>query len=106
MEKLRSPSPLLVDTTARFIFLPTVPEMKPRTECACQAVAFMISFKVAPPGRCSRSRILPVLLPGRTPFSLAAFSRRAAFFAPLDAFLAGAGFFPALPLLGAAVRAG
>src|SRR5579862_9393840 len=90
MEKLRSPSPLLVDTTARFIFLPTVPEMKPRTECACQAVAFMISARVAPPGRCSRSRILPVLLPAR-------------------AVTCGAGwgaFFPRLALRGGEVFAG
>ena len=47
------------------IFFPSMPLKKPRTECACQPVAFMSSFNVTPPGRFSRSRILAVLLPGR-----------------------------------------
>src|SRR4051794_19407421 len=34
-------------------------------ECGCQAVVFMISFNVAPPGRFNNSRILAVLLPRR-----------------------------------------
>src|SRR5713101_10080746 len=41
-------------------------------ECGCQEVAFSSSFKVAPPGRFTRSRILAVLLPGR---ALPAFRR-------------------------------
>src|SRR5260370_23670989 len=41
-------------------------------ECGCQEVAFSSSFKVAPLGRFTRSRILAVLLPGR---ALPAFRR-------------------------------
>ena len=44
-------------TTARPIFLPSVPLMKPRTECACQLVASMIAFSVVPPGCFMRARI-------------------------------------------------
>lgn len=40
--------------------LPSV-EMKPRTECFCQAVAATISSKVAPPARFRRSRIIAFL---------------------------------------------
>jgi hypothetical protein len=47
----------------RRIFLPRTPEMKPRTEWACQPVAFMRSAPVAPVGRFSRSRTLAVLPP-------------------------------------------
>jgi hypothetical protein len=38
------------------MFLPTVPERKPRTEWACHPVTFTSSFPIAPPGRLSRSR--------------------------------------------------
>src|SRR3984893_10755440 len=44
--------------------------MNPRTLCACQLVTFIISFKVAPPGRLSRSITLAVLLPSRAPVAL------------------------------------
>jgi hypothetical protein len=45
-------------------FLPAV-EMNPRTECACQAVAFMISPSVAPLARAIMSRIFAPLLSAR-----------------------------------------
>src|ERR1019366_2381711 len=66
-EYRRSPSSALVDVTASPIFLPRAPDINPRTECACQSVAFMSSFRVAPPERFSRSRTLEVLLPWRAP---------------------------------------
>src|SRR5580704_13869777 len=77
------------------IFLPTVPDRNPRTECGCHPVAFINSLVVTPPGRFSSSSILSVLLPSRT--GLAAL----AFFAPLGAFLAGVAFFPGLAFAGA-----
>ena len=71
--------------------------MKPRTECACQSVAFMISARVAPPDRFSNSRIFAVLLPSRaTPAFLTL-----AFFPPLGAFFAGLAFLAAFAFLGA-----
>jgi len=48
MEYTRSPSPRLVDSIFRPIFLRSVPERKPRTEWASQPVAFISSAKVAP----------------------------------------------------------
>jgi hypothetical protein len=75
--------------TVRPIFLPTVPDRNPRTECGCQLLAFCSSFDVAPPGRFSSSRILAALLPSRAP---------AAFFALLGAFFAGVAFLPDLAL--------
>src|SRR6266404_4813415 len=51
------------DSTGIF-FLPSVLR-SPRTECGCHAVALIRFFKVTPPGRLSRSRILAVLLPRR-----------------------------------------
>src|ERR1019366_1756910 len=77
--------------TVRPIFLPTVPDRNPRTECGCQPVAFINSLPVTPPGRFSRSRTLAVLLPSRAPL---------AFLAPLGAFLAGEAFFPDWASLG------
>ena len=68
---MRSPSGDLVDSTATPFFF-AKPERKPRMECGCQEVAFSRSFKVAPPGRFTRSRILAVLLPG---LALPAFRR-------------------------------
>src|SRR5436309_15181973 len=78
--------------TARPIFLPTVPDKKPRTEWGCQPVAFISSLAVAPPGRFSSSRILAALLPSRA---------EPTFFSPFGAFLPGLAFFPDLPFLGA-----
>src|SRR5260370_22990519 len=97
-EYVRSPSSPFVDDTAIPIFLPTVPDRKPRTECGCHPVAFISSFEVAPPGRLSRSRTLAVLLPSR------AIAAGFAGLAPLGAlwpFLAGVAFFTAFPLAGA-----
>jgi hypothetical protein len=36
-----------------------IPLKKPRTECGSQPVAFTSSFKLTPPGRFSRLRIVP-----------------------------------------------
>ena len=81
----RVPSSRFSDFTVSAIFFPRVPLTKPRTLCGCQPVAFMISANVAPPGRFSRSRILAVLLPSRTPsaFGFVALGPLAAFFAGL-----------------------
>src|SRR5262249_8039409 len=75
-----------------------MPEMKPLTLWGCQSVAFIISFKVAPPDRFSRSRTLAVLLPWRAPDSGLA---RLATLASRVAFLAEVAFFAALPFAGA-----
>src|ERR1700694_785740 len=48
MEYTRSPSPRFADSIFSSIFLRSVPERKPRTEWACQPVAFISSAKVAP----------------------------------------------------------
>ena len=83
-----------MEPTVRPIFLATVPDKKPRTECDCQPVAFISSLAVTPPGRLNRYRTLAVLLPGRGPSPcLAGF----AFLAPLGAFFVGVAFFPDLP---------
>lgn len=74
-------------------FFRMVPDRKPRTECACQSVAFMIAASVAPSGRFSRSRILAALLPSRA---------IPAFLPLLGAFFAALAFLPDLPFLGAA----
>ena len=57
------------------IFLPRVPLMKPRTLCACQDVASIISASVAPLARWIKARTVAVLLPSLTPpaFGFAAF---------------------------------
>src|SRR5260370_8340532 len=47
------------------IFPFTAPLRKPRTECACHPVALVSSASEAPVGRCSRRRILAVLVPAR-----------------------------------------
>ena len=52
----------------------------------------MISFRVAPPGRFSRSRTLAVLLPSRAPSAFADL----AFLGALVLFFAEVGFFPDL----------
>src|ERR1700674_18441 len=66
--------------------------MDPRTLCACQPVAFMISASVAPPDRFSKSSTLAVLLPSRA---------APAFLRPLGAFLAELPFLADLVFLGA-----
>src|ERR1035437_9820195 len=97
-EERRSPSSALVDVTSSPIFLPRAPDRNPRTECACQPVAFMSSFRVAPPERFSRSRTLAVLLPWRAPV---AFLGDWADLAPLLAFFAGLACLPDVALDGA-----
>jgi len=47
-EHVRSPSAPLGGNDGEAIFLPTVPEVNPRTECACQPVADISSFAVTP----------------------------------------------------------
>src|SRR5437016_1078546 len=81
-----------MEMMARPIFLETVPDRKPRTECGCQPVAFISSLAVTPPGRPSRSIILAALLLSRaTPNSLAR----------LDVFFASLALILDLPFLGA-----
>src|SRR5690349_9123881 len=80
----RSPSARLAELTVRPIFLPSAPEMNPRTLCFCQPVAFIISARVAPFLRWIRARTVAFLLPVR---ALAA--PLAGFVAGLPAFLAG-----------------
>src|ERR1700735_4034570 len=63
--------------------------MNPRTECACQPVAFMRSVPVAPPERFSRPRNLAVLLPKRAGLAVLG---DLADFRPLLVFLARAAF--------------
>src|ERR1019366_4544897 len=87
-----------MDVTVSPIFLPRAPDRNPRTECACQPVALMSSFREAPPERFSRSRTLAVLLPWRAPF---AFLGDWADFAPLVALFAGLALLPDLALDGA-----
>src|ERR1700684_2086609 len=65
-----------------------VPDKNPRTECGCQPVTFISSSAVTPPDLFSRSKILAVLLPSRTPLR---------FLAPLGAFLAGVALLADLP---------
>src|ERR1700694_2191567 len=66
MEYTRSTPPRLVDSIFRPIFLRSVPERKPRTEWACQPVAFISSAKVAPLGfsRRAMTRALWLAWPG------------------------------------------
>jgi hypothetical protein len=47
----------------------SVPEMKPCTECACQPVASMRSFRLTPVSRFIRSVTVAVLLPSRIPIT-------------------------------------
>ena len=88
-----------MEVTVNPIFLPRAPDRNPRTECACQPVAFMSSFRLAPPERFSRSRTWAVLLAWRAPAAF--FLGDLADVAPLLAFFAGVAFFPDLALDGA-----
>src|SRR5580704_2549033 len=83
--------------TVNPIFLPIVPDRKPRTECGCQPVAFISSLAVTPPGRFSSSKMRSVLLPSRGPELSLDFAP----FLAWGAFLAGLAFFPDLPFFGA-----
>jgi hypothetical protein len=86
---VRSPSALLDDSIFSPPFLPRM-LTKPRTVCACQPVAFMISANVAPLARFISAMTSAFLLP-RSVVGLAVLLARPAFFAGL-AFLAGVRF--------------
>src|SRR5450759_1610582 len=91
-----------MEVTIRPIFFPKVPLMNPRTLWACQAVASMISVRVAPFFRCSKAMTWAVLLPWRGP---SAFDS-ADFLGALVAFFAWVVFWADLGLAGATRRAG
>src|SRR5271163_914472 len=46
-------SPIFSETRFSLSFFLTTPAKKPRTECCCQSVAFMMAAIVAPFGSCS-----------------------------------------------------
>src|SRR5258708_792505 len=100
MEYTRSSPPRLVDSMFRPIFLRSVPERKPRTEWACQPVAFISSAKVAPLDFSRRAMTWALLVPWPREAALAlgrrfsAFLRRPGFRVDL-AFVAAAGGFRA-----------
>ncbi len=77
---------------------PKAPARNPRTECACQPVAFRSSFSEAPPERLSRPRTLAVLVPGR---ATVAFLGDLADVALVLAFFAGLALWPDLARIGA-----
>src|SRR5579862_1379575 len=78
-------------------------EMNPRTLCACQSVAFMISARVAPLGRWISARIFAPLLSARGALAFLA-AGLAVFLPALSAFLGAAALvLPVFPPL-AAVR--
>src|SRR2546426_9633000 len=58
---IRSPS-AFSDVSVRPSFLRTTPAKKPRTECCCQLVAFMIAAIVVPLGCLSRVRTASCLV--------------------------------------------
>src|SRR5215471_11818849 len=61
----RSPESVLSEVMLRSSFFLSVPDRAPRTEWACQPVAFCISARLAPCGRRSNSMTLACLLPAR-----------------------------------------
>src|SRR5208282_377793 len=61
---MRSPS-AFSDVSVKPSFLRTTPAKKPRTECCCQPVAFMMAAIVAPFGCLSRVRTASCLVPPR-----------------------------------------
>src|SRR5205809_8118122 len=81
--------------------------MNPRTEWACQPVAFMIWASVAPPLRWSRPRTVAFLLPSRAAAgllpALARFALAALAGLALAAFFAFFAFFAFLPCFAAAL---
>src|SRR5437660_6793785 len=84
---MRSPS-AFSDVSVKPSFLRTTPAKKPRTECCCHPVAFMIAAIVVPLGCLSRPRTVSCLVRPRV--------EPEATFADFFARLAGATF----PLLG------
>src|SRR5215813_9253721 len=77
-------------------------DRNPRTLCACQSVAFMISARVAPLGRPINSRILAPLLSARGALGSLSAADFPAFFAGLaGVFVAGLADFKLFLALGA-----
>src|ERR1700731_1197178 len=64
---MRSP-PAFSDFRVKPSFLRTTPAKKPRTECCCQPVAFIIVAIVVPLGCLSRARTASCLVPLRVMF--------------------------------------
>src|SRR5450631_1239341 len=58
-------APAFSDISVRPNFLRTTAAKKPRTECCCQPVAFMMAAIVVPLGCLSRARIASCLVPPR-----------------------------------------
>src|SRR6266568_1053754 len=77
---IRSPS-TLSDVSVKPSFLRTTPAKKPRTECCCHPVAFMIATIVVPLGCLSRLSTVSCLVPPRV--EAEAFSIFDGFFARL-----------------------
>src|SRR5713101_3238560 len=104
MEYTRSPSPRLADSTFSPIFLRSVPERKPRTEWACQPVAFISSARLAPLDFSKREMTRTVLLlwPGVAALAL---GRRFGAFLPRTGFRVDLAFVVAAGGLRAAARA-
>src|SRR5450631_716277 len=82
---VRSPASFLADSILTPCFLAAV-ERKPRTLCACQSVAFMISASVAPLARPIISRIFAPLLSARGVLASLALAGLAALFPALAPF--------------------
>src|SRR5256885_15482562 len=78
---MRSPS-AFSDVSIKPSFLRTTPAKKPRTECCCHPVAFMIAAIVVPLGCLSRPMTVSCLVPPRVEPE-ATFSTFADFFARL-----------------------
>src|SRR6202040_1009533 len=57
--------PAFSDISVKPSFLRTTPAKKPRTECCCQSVAFIIVAIVVPLGCLSRARTASCLVPPR-----------------------------------------
>src|ERR1700730_17836131 len=75
-------SPGFSDRSARPSFLRTTPAKKPRTECCCQPVAFVMAAIVVPLGCLSRARMASCLVSPRVE-AAGMFPGFAALFAPL-----------------------
>src|SRR5207302_8036332 len=62
---MREPS-IFFELRFSFSFLRTMPARKPRTECCCQPVAFIIAAIVVPVGDCSIAMTRDCFEPGST----------------------------------------
>src|SRR5215468_7850879 len=86
---MRSPASFFPDSISIPRFFPAV-ERNPRTLCAFQSVAFMISANVAPLGRAISSRILAPLLSARGVLGCLSAADFATFFDSLGDFFVAA----------------